>query len=125
MAENDEKLSRLHLARPSGVALHPRGAELEARGLSGFARFEPSIAATLRLPTFEPGERLAWPPSKPVSFTAVVLGGDPRLYTGDWWNVKEEQARAAAERAAREEKEREAKALENYHDLRWWEKGRI
>jgi hypothetical protein len=50
-----------------------------------------------------------------------VLRGDPRLYTGEWWKVKQEQAQAAEERAAREEKEREAKALENYHGLRWWE----
>ena len=40
-------------------------------------------------------------------------------YTDRWWEVKQEKARAAAERAAREEKEREAKALENYHGLRW------
>jgi hypothetical protein len=115
IAENDGKLSRLHQARPSGVVLHLRGAELEARSLGGFTRSEPSIAATLKLPTFEPGERLAWP---------VVLG-DPRLYTGDWWKVKEEQAQAAAERAALEEREREAKALANYHGPRWWEGGRI
>ena len=127
IAENDGKLSRLHQARPSGVVLHLRGAELEARSLGGFTRSEPSIAATLKLPTFEPGERLAWPPPQPVnpaSFAPVVLG-DPRLYTGDWWKVKEEQAQAAAERAALEEREREAKALANYHGPRWWEGGRI
>lgn len=39
--------------------------------------------------------------------------------------MKQEQAQAAAERAAREEKEREAKALENYHGPRWWERGRL
>ena len=27
--------------------------------------------------------------------------GDPRLYTGEWWDVQEEQAQASAERAAR------------------------
>ncbi len=122
IAANDEKLSRLHQARPSGVALHLRGAELEARDLQAFTRYEPSIAATLKLPTFEPGERLAWPPPQPTSFAPVVIGGDRRLYTGDWWKVKQEEAQTAAERAAREEKEREAKALENYHGLRWWER---
>ncbi len=40
--------------------------------------------------------------------------GDPRLYTGDWWQVKQEQAQAAAERAAHEEKERAAEALRAY-----------
>jgi hypothetical protein len=38
--------------------------------------------------------------------------------------VKEEQAREAAERMAREEKEQEQKALENWHGPRWWERGR-
>jgi hypothetical protein len=32
-----------------------------------------------------------------------MLGGDPRLYTDRWWEVKQENARAAAERAARED----------------------
>jgi hypothetical protein len=34
------------------------------------------------------------------------------------------QAQAAAERAAREDAEREAKALANYHGPRWWERER-
>jgi hypothetical protein len=96
--------------------LRRRGiARSAAPGLSAFTRSEPSIPARLKLPTFEPGERLAWPLPQsvnPASFAPVVLGGDPRLYTGDWWQVKEEQARAAVKRAAREEKEREVKELE-------------
>jgi hypothetical protein len=127
IAANNEELSRLHQARPADVALHLLGAELVARGLGAFTRSEPSITATLKLPTFEPGERLAWPPPQPlgaVSFAPVRLGGDPRLYTGEWWRVKEEEAQAAAERAAGEEGEREAKALENYHGPRWWERAR-
>ena len=40
------------------------------------------------------------PTPSPAGFTP--LGGDPRLYTGDWWQVYEEQAQHAAERAARE-----------------------
>jgi hypothetical protein len=122
IAENDEKLSRLHRARPPGVALHLRGAELEARSLGGFTRSDPSISTTLKLPTFGPGERLAWPPPQPVSFAPVLPGGDPRLFTNRWYEPKQEQAQAAAERMAREEKEREAKALANYHGPRWWER---
>jgi hypothetical protein len=114
IAANDEKLSRLHQARPAGVALHLRSAELEARGLESFTRSEPSIAERLRLPTFEPGERLAWPSPQPASFAPVVLGGDQRVYSGEWWKVKEERAQAAAEREAREEKELEAEVLKNY-----------
>jgi hypothetical protein len=54
----------------------------------------------------------------------VSLGGDPRLSTDRWWEAKQEQERAAAERAAHEEKQREAKALENYQGPRWWKKER-
>jgi hypothetical protein len=43
---NDEMLSRLHQARPSDIPLHLR------RGMAEFTRFEPSIAARLKLPTF-------------------------------------------------------------------------
>jgi hypothetical protein len=102
IAENDEELSRLHQARPAGVALHLRGAELEARGLDDFTVSAPSVLERLRLPTFEPGERLAWPPPQAFVAPPVALpGGDRRLYTGDWWQVHEEQ-QAATERAARE-----------------------
>jgi hypothetical protein len=104
--------------------LHLRSAELEARGLEGFTGSEPSVLETLKLPTFRPGERLAWPPPQTFVAAPVVFGGDQRLYSGDWWQVKEEQAQAAAERATREDAEREAKALENYHGSRWWERER-
>ncbi len=80
MAANDEELSRLHQARPAGILLHLRGAELEARGLACFTRYEPSIAERLKLPTFDPGERLAWPPPRPVWVAPVVLDGDVPLY---------------------------------------------
>jgi hypothetical protein len=53
VAVNDEALSRLHQRRPAGVALHLRGAESLARGLDGFTRFEPSIAADLKLPDLD------------------------------------------------------------------------
>ena len=67
------------------------------------------------------------PPPQPLGaawLTSAVLGADPRLYIDEWLKVKEEQAQAAAERAAREEKEREAKTLKNHHGPRWWERGR-
>ena len=40
---------------------------------------------------------------------------------GDWWQVKEEAARALRERQEREAAEQEAKARENWHGPRWWE----
>ncbi len=66
------------------------------------------------------GELPVWPPHRPPSAAVItpMLGGDPRLYTGEWWKVKQEQAQAAAERTAREEKEPGAKALENHHGPR-------
>jgi hypothetical protein len=116
LVENDEKLGHLHRARPAGVVQHLRSAELEARGLDDFTISAPSVLKTLRLPTFEPGERLAWPP--PQAFVpppVVLLGGDQRLYSGDWWQVYEEQ-QAAAERSAREDAERRAPV--NYYGPR-------
>jgi hypothetical protein len=42
-----------------------------------------------------------WPPHRPPNpaVIAPVLVGDPRLYTDRWWEVKQEQEQAAAERA--------------------------
>jgi hypothetical protein len=76
----------------------------------------------VRLPDWEGGELPVWPPHRRPSPMAItpVLGGDPRLSTDRWWEVREEQAQAAVERAAREEK-----ALENYHGPRWWERARV
>jgi hypothetical protein len=48
-----------------------------------------------------------------------------RRYSGDWWQVKEEEAQALRERQERKAAEQEAKALENYHGPRWWENQRV
>jgi hypothetical protein len=80
----------------------------------------------LRLPNWEGGELPVWPPHQPPDPAAVapVLGGDPRLSTNRWWEVREEQVQAAEERDAPRSGEREAKTLENYQGPRWWERGR-
>jgi hypothetical protein len=62
IAANDAALSRLHQARPAGVAGHLLGAELVARSLDNFSRETPSIVRDLQLPSFAPGKPLAWPP---------------------------------------------------------------
>jgi len=69
---------------------------------------------------------MAWPPPRffDQSIFAPVVSGDPRLSTGDWWRVQQEEAAASRERDEREAEEQEAKALENYHRPRWWEKNR-
>jgi hypothetical protein len=80
----------------------------------------------LRLPNWEGAELPLWPPHRPFipGMPTFILSGDPRLSTGEWWQVKQEKAEAATERAAREVAEREAKTLANYHGLRWWERER-
>ena len=119
IATNDAELSRLHQARPGGVALHLLGAELVARDLERFTAAEPSIAQELKLPTFASGQRLAWPPPQPslaaVFAMSMVPPHDPR-YTADWAAALEKdnarraatEARWAEEEAARQEESRRA-----------------
>jgi hypothetical protein len=96
--------------------------EHAARGPSALQLSHLQIMKDLRLPNWEGAELPLWPPQRPLIVAAFPVElGDPRLSTGDWWQVKQEEAQVAAERAAREEKEREVKALENYHGPRWWE----
>jgi len=120
MAAFDEKLSGLHSARPAGVSGHLPGAELTARGLDAFTRDQPSITKTAQFPEFANSAQMAWPPKKAVDPSLFAPVPYDRRYTGDWWQVKEEEAQALREQEARETAEREAKALENYHGPRWW-----
>jgi hypothetical protein len=120
IAANDAELSRLHQARPAGVALHLLGAELVARDLERFTAAEPSIAQELKLPTFASGQRLAWPPQQPslaaVFAMSMVPPPDPR-YTADWAAAleKDNARRAATEtRWAEEEAARQAESRRAY-----------
>ena len=97
IAVNDEALSRLHQARPAGVALHLLGAELVARGLDGFTRFEPSIASELKLPDWNQATKLAWPPPTP-SIAVQVAADMARMlppHAGANWHEKRETREAA------------------------------
>jgi hypothetical protein len=117
---NDAELSSLHQARPAGVALHLLGAELVARDLERFTTREPSIARELKLPTFAPDQRLAWPPPQPslavmVAQSMVPLH-DPR-YTADWAaELEKDNVRRAATEArwAEEEAARQAESKRQY-----------
>jgi hypothetical protein len=120
IAANDAELSGLHQARPGGVALHLLGAELVARDLERFKATEPSIAQELKLPTFAPGQRLAWPPPQPpiaaLYAMSMVPTHDPR-YTADWATAQTEDnvRRAATEaRWAADEAARQAESRRNY-----------
>jgi hypothetical protein len=97
--------------------------EYAARGPSASKLRDLQIVKDLRLPNWEGNELPIWPPHRPfiLGMPTFILSGDPRLSTGDWWQVKQEEAQAAAERAAREDAERKAKALANYQGPRWWE----
>ena len=100
IAVNDEALSRLHQARPAGVALHLVGAELVARGLDGFTRFEPSIASELKLPDRNQAAKLAWPPPTP-SIAVQVAADMARMlppHAGANWHQKRETREAAEAR---------------------------
>jgi hypothetical protein len=123
IAANDAELSSLHQARPSGAGLHLAGVELVARNLNGFTRDDPPIARDLKLPDWANTAKMAWPvPSVPLALlVAPAVSGDSHRYSGDWWQVKEDEARALRERQEREAAEQEAKARENWRGPRWWE----
>ena len=118
------ELSALHQRRQAGVALHLECAELHARGLDRFTVREPSILDELILPRlYNAGD--AWPPPKPRAdltlLVAPALNHDPRRYTGDWWQVAEEEQRALKEKDDHEIAEQEARAREQWHGLLWHE----
>jgi hypothetical protein len=105
IAANDAALSVLHQQRPAGVGLHLHSAELVARGLDGFTRDEPSIANGLKLPDWEHGAQMTWPPPPQridPTLLMPVRHGDPRLYTDRWYEVCEEQRAAEEARQKRE-----------------------
>ena len=116
---NDAELSRLHQARPAGIALHLLSAELVARDLERFTIREPSIAQELKLPTFAPGQRLAWPPQSSLAVMVAMSMApphDPR-YTADWAAAqKEDNVRRAANEARWGEQEaaRQTEAKRQY-----------
>ena len=113
---NDEALSRLHQARPSGMKQHLLPAELHARGLDSFSRDHPSLLESTRLLDWASGHEIWPPPQTPLA--VLVAASVPRSpYRGaDWW--QDNERRAAAQRAeqqrhadylARTKKEQEAR----------------
>jgi hypothetical protein len=80
-----------------------------ARDLERFTIREPSIAQELKLPTFAPGQRLAWPPPQPSIATlyamSMVPQRDPR-FSADWAAAQKQDnvRRAATEKRWAEEK---------------------
>jgi hypothetical protein len=97
----DQKLSTLHQARPSGVALHLTGSELVARELERFSRDVPSLLQAVTLFDFHTGKRV-WPPvqKRDMSMFDPQRYADPRA-SRDWWKFAEADAAHAKAESAR------------------------
>jgi hypothetical protein len=122
--EADREVRSVNEAAPrdGATGMYLYSVEEEARGPDYSGGSWRSILKDLRLPSWERSSVPLWPPHRPIDPALFTPGlGDPRLYTGDWWQVWQERATAQQEQEAREAAEREAKALENYHGPRWWE----
>lgn len=123
IAECDGEISRVNGAAPSGEHRRLLEVELHARDLDAFTRDEPSIITEVKLRDWGDSARMLWPPPRTLdqSMFAPVVSGDPRLYTGRWHEVWEEQAAAAREQEEREAAEREAE-IRARPGVRWWER---
>ena len=122
--EVDKEVSRVNGSAPAGERRRLAQVELAARNLESFSTADPSIAKAVQLPDWEHSAKMAWPPPRPLVTAWLAPLTADRRYSGDWWQVKEEEARALRERQEREAAEQAAKALENYHGPRWWKRER-
>jgi hypothetical protein len=97
---NNEALSRLHRARPTGMKQHLLSAELHARGLDHFSTDNPSLLDSTRLIDWVSG-REVWPPAQTPLAVLVAASVPLSPYRGaDWW--KDNERRAAEQRAERQ-----------------------
>jgi hypothetical protein len=79
-----------------------------------------NLLKDLRLPAWQAGAAPLWPRQFNPALIAPVVAGDPRQSSGDWWRIKEEEARALRERQEREAADEQAKARANWRGPRWW-----
>jgi hypothetical protein len=96
---NDEALSGLHRARPTGMKQHLLSAELYARGLDNFSRDNPSLLESTRLFDWVSGREI-WPPPR-TPLAVLVAASVPRTQHpgADWWKTNEQRtAEQLAER---------------------------
>jgi hypothetical protein len=97
---NNEALSALHQARPTGMLQHLLSAELHARGLDTLTRDKPSLLESTRLIDWVSG-REAWPPAR-TPLAVLVAASVPRSQyrnPADWW--KDNERRTAEQQADR------------------------
>jgi hypothetical protein len=95
---NNEALSALHRARPTGIKQHLLSAELHARGLDHCSRDNPSLLESTRLIDWVSGREI-WPPPR-TPLAVLVAASVPRSQyrnPGDWW--KDNERRAAEQQA--------------------------
>jgi hypothetical protein len=118
----DKEVSRVNGSAPAGVRRRLAEVELAARDLESFSTTDPSIAKAVQLPDWGDSAKMAWPPPRPFVTAWFAPAAVDRRYSAEWWKGAEEEARALCERQKREAAEQEAKALENYHGPRWWER---
>ena len=88
----DREAHRVNEAAPRDgtTGMYLRSVEEAARGPCE----RNTIMKDLRLPAWEGSAAPAWPPPFNPGLIAAMASGDPRRYSGDWWQVKEEEARA-------------------------------
>jgi hypothetical protein len=93
--QSDREIRRVNDAAPSegATGLYLNSVEGEARGGNNLMR-------DLRLPAWQVGSAALWPPLFNPALIAPMALGDPRQYSGVWWQVKEEEARAVQRRQA-------------------------
>jgi hypothetical protein len=96
--EVDREVRRVTSAKPfdakeaNGDGRRLLETELAARGIKGFGLYDLQIIRDLKLPKFEPGGQLAWPPHRPIDWSsAVPMARHPGA---DWAVEREERARA-------------------------------
>jgi hypothetical protein len=72
--------------------------EMAARGIAGIGPYGLSIMTDLTLPDFAEPTRLAWPPPTPSLAAQVAESVIHRPHPGaNWWQEREQQARAVRE----------------------------
>jgi hypothetical protein len=96
--EVDKEVSRINGSAPDGEHRRLLGVELTARDLERFTTANPSITQQLRLPAFDRGAELAWPPPKPSMAVQVAASMIQRPHPGaNWASEREERAQAVRE----------------------------
>jgi hypothetical protein len=82
----------------NGDGCHLLTVEMAARGITGIGRYGLSIMTDLTLPDFGEPTKLAWPPPTPSLSAQVATSMVHRPHPGsNWWQEREERARAVRE----------------------------